>query len=227
MASILGMSGAQNVGGRGERNMCYHFAVTPGQQYKLQMMFLKNGEGSSTGIWIRPNGVVLTRGDEAGYIGWNTTEQAAVEALDVEPQIRVLGGDPGVSALLWTYEFTGDADGSLNIELAKWWDGDVNRVGQGGIMYGDPTSSVTDVNAITLELVSIPGDFDLDGDVDLSDFGHYQLCFNPALQISGPTDLCADADLDGSGFVDSSDLSLFEQCLSGPGIPANFGCAEQ
>ena len=62
----------------------------------------------------------------------------------------------------------------------------------------------------------LPGDFDGDGDVDLSDFTIFQLCFggsnNPPGQFCPPG---VDADLDGDGDVDLADFIIFQQNFTG------------
>lgn len=67
--------------------------------------------------------------------------------------------------------------------------------------------------------LSAPADFDGDGDVDLTDFGHFQSCFNgpnrPAAQ-SG----CDSADLDSDHDVDLVDFGVFQSCFNGPNRPA-------
>jgi hypothetical protein len=55
-------------------------------------------------------------------------------------------------------------------------------------------------------------DFDADGDVDSSDFGHLQDCFNG----SGPVPLgCEDADLNAGNTVDVADFNSFLPCMGG------------
>jgi hypothetical protein len=61
-------------------------------------------------------------------------------------------------------------------------------------------------------------DFDTDGDVDLTDYGFFHLCFNgpnkpPTLQT------CDLADFDGDGDVDLSDFGVFLSCYNGPMRP--------
>lgn len=69
-----------------------------------------------------------------------------------------------------------------------------------------------------------PSDFDEDGDVDQSDFGHWQSCFTgPARPY--PVG-CDDADLDGDGDIDHDDLSRFDLCKSGPAIGVSDACME-
>jgi hypothetical protein len=66
-------------------------------------------------------------------------------------------------------------------------------------------------------------DFDGDADVDQEDFGHLQVCLSgslPQLQAE-----CRDALLnDRDDRVDATDLGIFLDCHSGPGIRAQFRC---
>jgi hypothetical protein len=70
-------------------------------------------------------------------------------------------------------------------------------------------------------------DVDGDGDVDHGDFAVIQQCYKG---IGGgiPTDPvdCACLDLDGADppDIDQADLTLFEGCASGPGVPAEPTC---
>ncbi len=59
----------------------------------------------------------------------------------------------------------------------------------------------------------LPGDFDLDNDVDQSDFAHLQICLSGSALPYAPG--CADADLDEDSHVDSSDFVIFLECLAG------------
>ncbi len=72
----------------------------------------------------------------------------------------------------------------------------------------------------TFTIRPLPGDFDLDGDVDQADFGHLQTCFSGPVQSYAPG--CDDADLDFDGDVDLSDFQQFAACLSGDHQPP--GC---
>jgi hypothetical protein len=60
-------------------------------------------------------------------------------------------------------------------------------------------------------------DFDADGDVDQSDFGHLQACYTDIMEPI-PTG-CSSADLDGSGTIDLLDCAEFEPCVGGAGQP--------
>lgn len=69
------------------------------------------------------------------------------------------------------------------------------------------------------------GDFDLDGDVDQSDFGILQACLT-GRNASLTEPVCRRVDLDHDDAVDSSDLWLFRQCLTGDGIPVDPACRD-
>jgi hypothetical protein len=61
-------------------------------------------------------------------------------------------------------------------------------------------------------------DFDGDADVDLTDFGHFQSCFNgPNRPAAGAG--CCDADLDRDADVDLADFGIFQGCFNGPNRP--------
>lgn len=68
-------------------------------------------------------------------------------------------------------------------------------------------------------------DFDEDGDVDLSDFSEFSLCFaganNPPAASCQPE---IDADCDGDGDVDLSDFSQFSLCFGGANNPPAASC---
>ncbi len=70
-----------------------------------------------------------------------------------------------------------------------------------------------------------PPDFDRDGDVDLSDFGRFQLCLS-GFGFPQTDPQCAGARLDADDDVDGEDFAVFaNQCFSGPGIPPDTTCA--
>lgn len=77
----------------------------------------------------------------------------------------------------------------------------------------------------------ISGDLDRDSDVDQRDFALLQLCYTGSdggvpLPPEAPDCTCADLDKDGLD-IDQSDLLVFEQCASGPGIPADPQCSTE
>lgn len=68
------------------------------------------------------------------------------------------------------------------------------------------------------------GDFDRDGDVDQSDFGHFQACLSGEGQPYGPG--CANADFNGDFSVSASDFNRFLDCMSGANVMAPQACEE-
>ena len=64
-------------------------------------------------------------------------------------------------------------------------------------------------------------DFDGDGDVDQSDFGHLQVCFTSG---AAPTAECRDADLNSDNAINQGDFDVFQACRSGPGILGATWC---
>ncbi|HPD29333.1 MAG TPA: Ig domain-containing protein [Phycisphaerae bacterium] len=75
----------------------------------------------------------------------------------------------------------------------------------------------------------VRGDLDRDADVDQRDFALMQLCYTDSdggipMPPDDPDCTCADLDADGVD-IDQADLLVFEQCASGPGVPANPQCS--
>jgi hypothetical protein len=69
----------------------------------------------------------------------------------------------------------------------------------------------------------VEADLDRDTDVDLDDFGLFQVCITgPELGPYGPG--CEESDFDDDGDVDQSDFGLFQRCISGAGTPADPTC---
>jgi hypothetical protein len=68
-------------------------------------------------------------------------------------------------------------------------------------------------------------DFDRNGCVDQSDFGHLQACLT-GMNNTTTDPNCRDANIDADsiGDIDVDDLAAFFQCLTGPGVPRLPGC---
>ncbi len=79
-------------------------------------------------------------------------------------------------------------------------------------------------NALEWATEPPPGDFDGDRDVDLSDFGFFQICLS-GTGVEQLDPVCLPARFDGDNDVDLDDFGIFQACLSGAGVPANPGCA--
>lgn len=71
---------------------------------------------------------------------------------------------------------------------------------------------------------AIKGDLDFDGDVDMDDFGLFQVCFTGSGIVQSDPN-CATSRLDSDDDVDGADLAIFQSCLSGPNVPAEADCA--
>ena len=67
-------------------------------------------------------------------------------------------------------------------------------------------------------------DFDLDGDIDQSDFGLLQACFSGHGMVQADPD-CWFTRLDMDDDVDQDDVALFESCSAGPEQPVDPKCA--
>lgn len=66
-------------------------------------------------------------------------------------------------------------------------------------------------------------DFDLDGDVDQSDFGHLQACLT-GVGFAQNKPACFDARLDVDEDVDQEDIAAFLRCMAGASVPADPSC---
>lgn len=67
-------------------------------------------------------------------------------------------------------------------------------------------------------------DADGDKDVDMDDFGPFQVCLTGAGQPIRDKAACHCFDRDGNGSIDLTDFALFTACASGASVPANAGC---
>lgn len=77
---------------------------------------------------------------------------------------------------------------------------------------------------VKIAVSSVRPDFDGDGDVDQTDFGHLQSCLSGAsVHQTDPT--CQDAKLDGDEDVDQNDFGVIQRCFSGAGVIPSADCA--
>jgi hypothetical protein len=98
-----------------------------------------------------------------------------------------------------------------------------------GLAVGDYTATITvsdpeasnspQAVAVTLHVLQ-PGDFDGDGDVDQTDFGHLQSCLTASGVQSDPA--CTGTDLNADGMTTANDVALFLECIGGASQPP--GC---
>jgi hypothetical protein len=138
----------------------------------------------------------------------NYTVSADQSWVTVSPGGGTSSGSSDPSTVLVSYDTSGFAVGTYtaNITIAD------PAAGNGPLIV-----------PVTLVMRTVGPDFDHDGDVDQSDFGHLQACMTAlgALPAAG----CSDADLNHDGTVDQNDVSVFVGCMSGEGIVAVPTCA--
>lgn len=65
----------------------------------------------------------------------------------------------------------------------------------------------------------VPPDLDHDGDVDVADFGYFQLCFNGPQRPPAIAGDCDITDFDGDADVDLADFGELLACFNGPNRP--------
>lgn len=70
----------------------------------------------------------------------------------------------------------------------------------------------------------VQSDFDADGDVDQTDFGHLQLCLGQRFLEIQPA--CEKANLNGDAFVNAHDFTLFADCMGGANSPPLLSCID-
>ncbi len=71
--------------------------------------------------------------------------------------------------------------------------------------------------------VIVGPDFDIDGDVDLADYGHLQACYTGP-GIAQNLAACQDARLDFDDDVDADDFGIFQGCISGADVLPDPAC---
>lgn len=176
--------------------------VYPGYLCRLDMSFKLETEGPNTDVRFRagydPSGQVSS--GAAASIVWSADQ---IDAQSVETD------------RWYTHSLTFVPSGSI---VSIWVEGAQNPGLQPWKIMVDAVSLAQD----GAPPIILP-DFDHDGDVDLDDFGRFQLCLTgPGVVQDDP--LCLRARLDGDVDVDQSDLNLFLKCMSGPAIPADPRC---
>jgi hypothetical protein len=88
------------------------------------------------------------------------------------------------------------------------------------VASGDAWNSPQTIT-VTVHVNTVRPDFDGDGDVDQSDFGHLQACMSNLGIAPG----CENADLDGGDMIGPGDFAVFQGCITGAGTQADAGCA--
>jgi len=159
---------------------------------------------------------------------WSYDGEQVAMVLDINPgqygsgvsELTVFNGRLFFSAC------AGDIPGLFDLQPIIWSmalpgpDSDGDGVSDGlDLCPGTVPGAGVDVNGCPWPAM---GDFDQDGDVDITDFGIFRDCAaGPLLPIP---EGCETKDLDGDHDVDQSDFGLFQQCFSGTDRPANPSC---
>jgi len=92
------------------------------------------------------------------------------------------------------------------------------------IVTGNASNSPRTVN-VQLKVQTVKPDFDGDGDVDQTDFGHLQKCMS-GFGVPQLDPACGNALLNvEDNFVDAQDLGIFLGCFSGSDVHADTACA--
>lgn len=134
-----------------------------------------------------------------------TWDQETVDWLTVVPSAgtAVEGGPPNPHSILYD---TGDLEPGTHCAQIRIV-GDVNAV----------------TIAVTIHVTTVRADFDVDGDVDQSDFGLLQRCFGIVGTIPPA---CNTFDLDGDGFVERDDTSIVLKCMTGAEVFPDPDCEQ-
>ena len=91
------------------------------------------------------------------------------------------------------------------------------------IATGQGTPPIVDMGAFET-LPPIPGDLDLDDDIDLADLKSFRSCMSGAgIPYANQ---CGRADFDKDGDVDLTDFAMIQRCFSGVGVPGDRECAD-
>lgn len=128
----------------------------------------------------------------------------AVEFLDLTP------GSP----TQWWWDFGDGVVSHLQHPSHTYW-----RPGRYTVRLtvNGPDGEFSRERSSYIHVLTVPADFDEDGDVDQADFGFLQTCLSGAGAPPGSPD-CFRADLDGDQDVDAADLAILHRCLSGPDV---------
>jgi len=165
----------------------------------------------------RISGLFTDLHPDSGSVTWKQLMDRAV----VTWQVVTEGGEPGTNSFQIEMFF----DGRIRmtwLDLAAT-DGLVG-LSRGNGTPGDYRSSdISGYDACPVD--HHPADYDADGDVDLVDFGHLQVCLTGA-NVYEVNVSCGDADLDQDADVDQWDLQKLLGCMSGAEIPVTVGCED-
>jgi len=216
----------------------------PGGNYASLSTLSANQEGLITdhalkGIYAK--GDYWWKCDFDGTVGWVEEDRLTLVSGGDPPTITAHPSNQSV-VLGGTAIFIVQAAGTA--PLSYQWQKNSSDLANGGHYEGVTTDTLTvsivdqaDVasyrcrvtNAFgsatsnEAELTTTSADYDTDGDVDLDDFAHLQLCLGGQdVSLNHPD--CVDADLNHSDDVDIEDLREFIGCMNGSRMPPAPGC---
>lgn len=133
----------------------------------------------------------------------------------------------GVPTWLHVTPTSGQSTGTSDVRnLTIAWDLSVQPVGvwDGNIRITEAQASNSpQLVPVHVNIKTVLPDFDLDGDVDETDFGHFQECLSAILN-SPIAPACTNADFTRDSTVDASDFNVFVSCLAGANVKANKTC---
>lgn len=153
-----------------------------------------------------PDDSFTVRNSGGGTLNYTITTNASW--LDAIPSAGTSTGETDIIALSYAVASLGLGTYTAAISIAD-----------AGASNSPQTISVN----LTVEPPAYRGDLDLDGDVDQSDFGHFQICLTgPGYPQAEP--VCAGARLDSDDDVDLDDFGIFQACFSGPGRQPPSSC---
>jgi hypothetical protein len=89
------------------------------------------------------------------------------------------------------------------------------------VVTGDCGSATSQAGPLSVTFA--PADYDLDGDVDLEDWGQLQLCLT-GIGIAQTDVDCARRMMDDDDDIDDTDVSRFMDCLTGAALPSTIDC---
>lgn len=78
---------------------------------------------------------------------------------------------------------------------------------------------------VTVTIEPSPMDRDVDGDIDMEDFGRFQACLSGWL-VPQNDPACAWAKLSGHNYVDRQDMLRFLECMTAPALPPSPSCGD-
>jgi hypothetical protein len=184
-------------------------SVTDLRGYQLELSI---GGGASGGLECESLVVDTGRPDyvfaDTGVADW---PWANLPLCRVSSSLGEGGADVGLAARhLGTFMLrsTPDADGSFYVQLAA--------SGSDTLLLNSVRELIGfDAAPVELIVLTIPGDVDLDADVDLDDFASFAGCLSGAGATAPPVG-CGEAefggsDIDGDGDVDLVDFAVFTQ----------------